>query len=79
MKFVINVYSGGQGNKIKVFDVPEEHLKDKSFGDNIEAAGWYYMNKIDFLSATGPYKWSILPLSVYEEAGFVYNGEILKV
>ena len=66
-------------DKKVVFDVPEESVRNMSFKDAIEFAGWYYVNKLDFCSATGPYQWTILPLSIYEEAGFVYNGEIKKI
>jgi hypothetical protein len=82
-QFVAHVdLGGGGGRKLKVFSVPCDILnfeqfkqgRISSFRSEQDAAGWYYMNAVDFYSTIGPYEYCILPLESYEEL-FVYKAE----
>ena len=66
--FVIHISGLKQEKKLICFEVPEKFLQDNmaNFNNNkIEAAGWYYMNKVDNFSCTGPYEWCVMPIELF--------------
>ena len=72
-KFMITISGLSQEKTMKVFEVPMAVLKDPAHKDEIQAAGWFYMNYIDFFSCTGPYEWCVLPLCQVLNAIDIYN------
>lgn len=73
MDFIINVTNSQNKHKLVRFTVPQSHLESISndpnsltYNELVGLAGWYYMNKIDSISCTGNFEWSIFPLELLE-------------
>ena len=63
--FLIHITKGTDDHHLVSFEVPLEHLEGaKTYDETVERAGWWYMNKIDFMSCTGDYRWTVFPISV---------------
>jgi hypothetical protein len=64
MLFIINVSVTRGQHKLVIFDVPPEIVANKSYNEQCQEAGWWYMNRIDLQSCTGDYSYSVFPASL---------------
>jgi hypothetical protein len=75
MKFIIHIEGLKKEHKLVEFDVPSEHLEEtENYEEIITKAGWWYMNKIDFMSCTGPYIWSVFPKYLLQPADLKFHN-----
>jgi len=66
--FVINVEGIKGKHRLVRFVVPDvQFVGCGDYDEFISRAGWWYMNKIDFESMTGDYRWSIFPESMLQK------------
>ena len=79
-RFAILISTWQNNRKFVMLHVHKNMLTNcNSLEEKQERVGWLYMNRIDAMSCTIDYKWSVLPIEVFENSGFKFEGDIIDI